>query len=142
MQPLMDTDSEELLKRGIETGIDTLPRFFEATGLDLANTDRTICHQVGVAHRNQMLEALGFGQEQDHSTFPFLGNTGSAALPITLAHAAETGFVRSNQNVALLGIGSGINCLMIGVRWIKSQIKSETWSDTKTKASASMAAEV
>jgi 3-oxoacyl-[acyl-carrier-protein] synthase-3 len=34
-----------------------------------------------------------------------------------MAIGLERGFVRSGENVAMLGIGSGINCLMAGVEW-------------------------
>jgi 3-oxoacyl-[acyl-carrier-protein] synthase-3 len=46
-----------------------------------------------------------------------LGNTGSAALPLSLSRAVEAGFVRTGDKVALLGIGSGLNCLMLGLEW-------------------------
>ena len=48
---------------------------------------RSICHQVGGTHRRLMLESLGLPAERDYATFPWLGNTGSVALPITLALA-------------------------------------------------------
>jgi hypothetical protein len=38
-------------------------------------------------------------------------------LPITLALAVENGFIGSDEQVALLGIGSGINCVMLAVDW-------------------------
>ena len=47
----------------------------------------------------------------------YLGNTGSAAAPITLARAVEAGAVKTGDPVAILGIGSGINCIMLGVEW-------------------------
>ena len=40
-----------------------------------------------------MLESLGLPTERDYATFPWLGNTGSVALPITLALAIESGFI-------------------------------------------------
>jgi 3-oxoacyl-[acyl-carrier-protein] synthase-3 len=39
------------------------------------------------------------------------------ALPLALALAAERGFVASGQRVGLLGIGSGLSCLMLGLEW-------------------------
>jgi 3-oxoacyl-[acyl-carrier-protein] synthase-3 len=64
-----------------------------------------------------MLESLGLTAERDYATFPWLGNTGSVALPITLALATESGFIQPDEHVALLGIGSGINSLMLAVNW-------------------------
>ena len=42
---------------------------------------------------------------------------GAAALPLTTAIGIERGYVRPGDNVALLGIGSGLNCMMLGVVW-------------------------
>ncbi|MFN8568994.1 MAG: 3-oxoacyl-ACP synthase III [Kouleothrix sp.] len=44
-------------------------------------------------------------------------NIGPAALPITLAMAEEAGRIKPNDHVALLGIGSGLNCSMMSVTW-------------------------
>jgi 3-oxoacyl-[acyl-carrier-protein] synthase-3 len=49
--------------------------------------------------------------EKDFSTFPFLGNTGSVALPLTLSLAAEQNILHGET--ALLGIGSGVSSLMM-----------------------------
>ena len=87
-----------------------------------AEIDRTICHQVGSTHQRLMLESLGLPLENDYATYPWLGNTGSVALPVTLALAAERGFLRRQQHVALLGIGSGINCLMASVQWQRALV--------------------
>jgi 3-oxoacyl-[acyl-carrier-protein] synthase-3 len=122
MQPLMETASEELMQEGIATGEETFRSLLAELEWERPNVDRSICHQVGGTHRKLMLEALGLLLERDFTTFPWLGNTGSVALPITLAIAAEQEFITADQNVALLGIGSGINCVMLGVHWQKSRV--------------------
>ncbi|MGY8749155.1 MAG: 3-oxoacyl-ACP synthase III [Pirellulales bacterium] len=127
MQPLMKTDSEKLMKHGVETGVDTLPDFLEQSQWSIPDIDRVICHQVGVAHQKLMLQSLGIDPELDYSTFPWLGNTGSAALPITMAVACEKEFILPGQRVAMLGIGSGINCMMLGVEWNKTCIGSSVF---------------
>ncbi len=62
-------------------------------------------------------EKLGLTPEKHHLNFPTLGNIGPAAVPITLCQAAESGRLRSDDHVALMGIGSGLNCMMLGVEW-------------------------
>lgn len=119
---LMQTDSERLLQEGIATGAATFENFLHDSQSSRDDLDKTICHQVGGSHRKLMLESLGLSAERDYSTFPCLGNTGSAALPVTLALAAESGFVSSGDRVALLGIGSGINCLMASVQWQRALV--------------------
>jgi 3-oxoacyl-[acyl-carrier-protein] synthase-3 len=64
-----------------------------------------------------MLDSLGLPVERDSVTFPWLGNTGSAALPISTAHATAEGQFHPGNRVALLGIGSGINCIMLACQW-------------------------
>ncbi len=126
-RPLMATDSEELMRRGIATGKATFAQFLEATGWEADQLDKTVCHQVGAAHRRQMLESLQLPLQRDFATFPWLGNTGSAALPVTLALAAEQEHLGAGDRVGLLGIGSGINCVMAGVAWQRTLVLGQTW---------------
>jgi 3-oxoacyl-[acyl-carrier-protein] synthase-3 len=123
MQPLMQTDSEALMQEGIATGVDTFQSFLAAAKWNAESINKTVCHQVGVAHRRLMLESLGIPIEKDFATMQWLGNTGSVALPTALAIGAEQDHLNSNDNVALLGIGSGINCLMLGLQWNKSLVR-------------------
>ncbi len=113
----MQTDSEALLVAGIALAQDTWREFCAQTGWSAANPDRFICHQVGSVHRRKLYEALGVDLAKDFSTFETLGNTGSVALPATLALAVEAGAVKDGDKVALLGIGSGLNSLMLALEW-------------------------
>ncbi|MBI5693696.1 MAG: 3-oxoacyl-ACP synthase III [Verrucomicrobia bacterium] len=110
----MQTDSERLLVAGVGLARETWSTFTNENG---SGFDRFICHQVGSAHRRKLYESLGLDLARDFSTFEHLGNTGSVALPATLATAADTGAVRPGDRVALLGIGSGLNCLMLALEW-------------------------
>lgn len=123
MQPLMQTDSETLMKEGIATGVETFGSLLSAAEWTVDSIAKTVCHQVGVAHRRMMLESLGIPLEKDFATMQWLGNTGSVALPTALAIAAEQQHLHAGENVALLGIGSGINCLMTGLQWEKSLVR-------------------
>lgn len=110
----MQTDSEQLLLAGVALASETWNAFTAAHG---ASFDRFVCHQVGNVHRRKLYEALGLDLAKDFSTFETLGNTGSVALPATLAAAVEAGAVREGDRVGLLGIGSGLNCLMLALEW-------------------------
>jgi 3-oxoacyl-[acyl-carrier-protein] synthase-3 len=120
LETIMRTDSEELLRCGIAAGANTFDRFLAAAGWEPGDIDRTFCHQVGVAHRKLLFESLALDPAIDFATLATLGNTGAAALPITMALGIEQGRLRKDDRVAMLGIGSGINCLMLAVEWQKS----------------------
>jgi acyl-CoA:acyl-CoA alkyltransferase len=119
---LMQTDSERLLAEGLAAGAATFDDLLTASEWSRDELHRTICHQVGGTHRKLMLQSLGLPPGRDYVTYPWLGNTGSVALPITLALAIEDGFVQPHERIALLGIGSGINSIMLGVQWSKSLV--------------------
>ncbi len=122
MQPLMDTDSEMLMQQGVSTGKSTFERFLEQTEWTRDHIDHTFCHQVGAAHRKLFLDSIEMDPNKDFVTYPILGNTGSAALPITLAKAVEQDRLKAGDRIALLGIGSGINCVILGVRWTEGRV--------------------
>lgn len=110
----MQTDSEQLLVAGVELARDTWREFTAEQGSEFG---RFVCHQVGSTHRRKLYETLGLDLAKDFSTFETLGNTGSVALPATLALAVEAGAIRAGDRVGLLGIGSGLNCLMLALEW-------------------------
>lgn len=114
---VMETDSEQLLLAGMDVAKATWAKFAAESGWGTGTPDRVITHQVGSAHRRKLYETLQMDAAKDFASVEFLGNTGSAALPATLALAAERGALRAGQKAALLGIGSGLNSLMLAVEW-------------------------
>jgi 3-oxoacyl-[acyl-carrier-protein] synthase-3 len=114
---VMDTDSVGVLKNGVALGTRTFAAFMEKMGWPPGKPDKVICHQVGSVHQNTILEAIGLPKEKDFTTFPFLGNIGTVSLPITAAIAHEREFLLPGDKVGFLGIGSGLNCLMLGIEW-------------------------
>lgn len=113
--PLMTTDSEALLRAGCALAQRTWGELERETGWTRADVDRVVTHQVGSAHRKLLFESLGLDTAIDFPTVATLGNMGSVSLPATLSLAREAGFVRAGHRTALLGIGSGLQCLMLAV---------------------------
>lgn len=113
----MQTDSEEMLHAGVALAGKTWEKFKTTFDWDNETADKVVCHQVGSAHQRLLFDSLGLDHAKDYSSYQEFGNTGSAALPITLARADEVGFVKKGDKVAMLGIGSGLNCLMMAAEW-------------------------
>jgi 3-oxoacyl-[acyl-carrier-protein] synthase-3 len=114
---VMDTDASAVLTHGVGLGLRTWQSLLSTLDWRREDVDKVICHQVGSGHRRAILETLGLRLEQDFSTFETLGNMGTVSLPLTLGRAEEESFLTSGDRVALLGIGSGLNCLMLGLQW-------------------------
>jgi len=114
---LMSTDSELLLEKGVETAALCWEEFLKQMNWSKENIDRFFCHQVGKAHAQLLFNTLSLDTARNFETLPFLGNVGSVSAPITMAMGIEQGVLNPADNAALLGIGSGINSMMLGIRW-------------------------
>jgi len=113
----MDTDSVGVLQNGVALGIETYEAFRNELSWGNNKPDKIICHQVGATHQRTILDSIGISKDQDFTTFRNLGNIGTVSLPITAAIASEREFLIPGDTVGFLGIGSGLNCLMLGIEW-------------------------
>jgi 3-oxoacyl-[acyl-carrier-protein] synthase-3 len=114
---MMETDSEELLKHGLILAKKNWNKTKESLGWTNSDVDWVIGHQVGTAHEKLTMQAMDLSDHKTYTTYEELGNTGSAALPVTLAKLSEQDKIQKGEKVALLGIGSGLTSIMLGVEW-------------------------
>ncbi len=117
MYPFMTTDSANVLKYGIQLFKSTWIDFLNEIQCNADDVDKIVCHQVGAEHQKQILNALEMPKEKDLSTFEYLGNIGTVSLPITAALSEERDILETGERVGFLGIGSGLNTLMLGLEW-------------------------
>lgn len=115
--PLMETDAETLMVEGCALAKETWEIAKDVLNWTGQDADRLFTHQVGRLHRKLLYDSLNLDLNKDFSTLEYLGNTGSAALPVTLAIGEEKGVLQRGDKVGLLGIGSGLNSIMLGVEW-------------------------
>ena len=113
----MSTASVAVLTHGAKLGVKTWGSFLTKMGWARDQVDKVICHQVGEGHRDTILKELGINPAKDFSTYQDLGNIGTVSVPITAAIAEQRQFLKPGDRVSFLGIGSGLNCLMLGWEW-------------------------
>ena len=73
-----------------------------------------------------MKKTLEIEQIPTHTTYKYLGNTGSAACPITLFDLTQQKEITQGSKIALLGIGSGASFTndrsrMVIPNWLKDE---------------------
>ena len=68
-------------------------------------------------HTDALTALLGIDPAKALTIYPEHGNIGPAALPIVLSKLDDAGRLRAGDRVALLGIGSGLNCAMGEIAW-------------------------
>jgi len=127
-RPRMETDSEALLHAGIKLARETWDQTKRILEWTDASVERVFTHQVGKAHRKLLLEGLQLPETSDHPIHDRFGNMGAAALPLSLGMGIEAGVIPSGSQAALLGIGSGLNSLMLGLNWQKGAVKGTVWN--------------
>jgi 3-oxoacyl-[acyl-carrier-protein] synthase III len=115
--PDMHTDFEGLLKNGLKLAPDTWEDVKRELGWENSDVDRFFTHQVSAVHSKSLFKTLGLDERKDFSTVEYLGNIGSVSLPITMAIGIDRGYINKGDKVAMLGIGSGLVCLMLGLEW-------------------------
>lgn len=113
----MRTDAETLLVSGCALAVEAWDLFKRHLGWNNGDIQRTYAHQVGATHRERLLETLHLDPEKDFTTFETLGNVGSVSLPLTMAMGIERDPPSPGEKIAMLGIGSGLSSVMLGVRW-------------------------
>lgn len=109
----MTTDTRALLDAGTELA--KLAWDDAGAGDTWGGRDRYIFHQVSAVHTAAMIDVLGVDPERVPLTFPYYGNIGPAAVPITLAKEAES--LSPGDTVLCLGIGSGLNAGVLELQW-------------------------
>jgi len=114
---MMETDSEALMQAGVKLALKNWKMAKQKLAWTEADLDWVLTHQVGKAHEDLTLSSLHLKNIPTHITYPTLGNTGSSALPITLSKLSKTGKLKRGDKVGLMGIGSGLTSLIVGLEW-------------------------
>src|SRR3546814_21144820 len=88
-----------------------------ALGWVVEEMDEFVLHKVSKVHTAGFVKAMGSDPRKVLTIFGEHGNIGPASVPIVLSKLREMGRLKKGDRVALLGIGSGLNCSMAEVVW-------------------------
>jgi 3-oxoacyl-[acyl-carrier-protein] synthase III len=113
----MKTDAPTLLREGVELASRTYAALQSELGIDPATVTEFVLHQVGKANHDTLIQKLQLPEARVLRLYQDHGNVGAAGVPFTLARAAEQGRLQPGDTAFLMGIGSGLNCTMLGIRW-------------------------
>ncbi|MFC3814320.1 3-oxoacyl-ACP synthase III [Lysobacter sp. GCM10012299] len=113
----MVADGRMLMIEGLKLAKTTFVAARAAMGWVVEELDEFVIHQVSKAHTQAFLKAFGIDPKKVMTIFGEHGNIGPASVPIVLSKLREGGRLKKGTRVALLGIGSGLNCSMAEVVW-------------------------
>lgn len=113
----MVTDTRMLLIEGIKLAQKTFLAAREALGWAVEELDQFVIHQVSQPHTAAFIKNFGIDPKKVMTIFGEHGNIGPASVPIVLSKLKQLGKLKKGDRIALLGIGSGLNCSMAEVVW-------------------------
>jgi 3-oxoacyl-[acyl-carrier-protein] synthase-3 len=113
----MITDASNLLIAGLELAYRTYMLAIKELDWDKKQIDEIIIHQVSATHTSKLIQTLKLDDEKVYKLYPNYGNIGPASIPIALSKSLEKGRIKKGDRLALMGIGSGLNCSMMEVIW-------------------------
>ncbi|QOC23328.1 3-oxoacyl-ACP synthase III [Wenzhouxiangella sp. AB-CW3] len=114
---LMWTDAKSLLREGIKLAGATYGTARQVMGWVANELDHVVIHQVSLVHTEAFIRAFGVDPHKVYRIFPKLGNVGPASIPTVLSKIVDNGQVNRGDRIALMGIGSGLNCCMTEIVW-------------------------
>ncbi len=113
----MVTDTRQLLIQGMKLAEKTFHAAREAMGWTAQALDHFVVHQVSKVHTQSLVQSFGIDPAKVMTIFGEHGNIGPASVPIVLSKLRQAGRLHKGERIALLGIGSGLNCTMSEVVW-------------------------
>jgi len=113
----MVTRGHELLVAGLGLAARTWKKAVDELGWTIGDFDHCVLHQVSKVHTEQFCEIVGLDIDNVFRLYPKFANIGPAGVPIVLSKLNKAGKLSSGDRIALMGIGSGLNCTMAELRW-------------------------
>ena len=113
----MVTDTRTLLDQGLNLAAKTFEAAATTLGWVASELDEIVVHQVSRVHTTALVDLLGIDPAKVLTIFGQHGNIGPASVPVTLSKLDQMGRLSKGSRVALMGIGSGLNCSMAEVVW-------------------------
>jgi 3-oxoacyl-[acyl-carrier-protein] synthase III len=113
----METDTKQLLFAGLGLAQQTWEKAKVELGWRPEDLDVICMHQVSKVHTEQLGGMLELDLDRALRIYPEFGNVGPASVPIVLSKAIEEGRAGTGSRIALMGIGSGLNCAMAEIVW-------------------------
>ena len=107
----MENNTSDLMKNGLVATQVTWELFKRHMQWDNDTPKHILTHQISKVHQEKCVQMLQIQNAKSYSDLEILGNTGSAAAPLSLARASDC--FKAGEHIAMLGIGSGINTFML-----------------------------
>lgn len=114
----MRMNGGEVYKFAVRTLVDSVRRVLERSVMTVNDVDALVPHQSNGRILQAANKHLGFPEERILSDLAYLGNTGSASIPITLDRANRQGIIAQGDTLLFVSYGAGMSWSTVLTEWI------------------------
>ncbi|TFJ93600.1 beta-ketoacyl-ACP synthase III [Lentibacillus salicampi] len=110
-------NGREVFKFAVRVMPESSLNVVEKAGYNKEDVDYLIPHQANIRIMEAARERLGIAKEKMADSVKRYGNTSSASIPIALSEAVNSGKIKDNDLLVLVGFGGGLTWGAIALRW-------------------------
>lgn len=110
-------NGREVFKFAVRQMGESSVKVLEKAGLTKEDCDFLIPHQANIRIMESARQRLELPEEKMSKTVHKYGNTSSASIPISLAEELESGKIKEDDIIVMVGFGGGLTWGAIAVRW-------------------------
>ena len=112
-------NGREVFKFAVRQMPESSVNVIEKLEYEKEDVDYLIPHQANMRIMDAARQRLGVSEDKMAKTIKKYGNNSSASIPIALSESVESGKIKDNDLVVLVGFGAGLTWGAIALRWGK-----------------------
>lgn len=113
----MNMVGKEVFRKAVTVMVDSANVSLTSANLTADDITLVVPHQANIRIIETACSRLGMPMDRVAVVLDRTGNTSSASIPLALVEALESGRVRRDENVLLVGFGAGMSWASAIVRW-------------------------
>ncbi len=113
----MNMVGKEVFRKAVTVMVDSANVSLTSANLTADDIALVVPHQANIRIIETACSRLGMPMDRVAVVLDRTGNTSSASIPLALVEALESGRVRRDENVLLVGFGAGMSWASAIVRW-------------------------
>ncbi|GGJ95327.1 3-oxoacyl-[acyl-carrier-protein] synthase 3 protein 1 [Lentibacillus kapialis] len=110
-------NGREVFKFAVRQMPESSVNVVEKAGYNNEDVDYLIPHQANIRIMEAARERLGIAEDKMATSVKRYGNTSSASIPIALSEGVNSGKIKNNDLLVLVGFGGGLTWGAIALRW-------------------------
>lgn len=112
-------NGREVFKFAVRQMPQSCVNVIEKAGLNKEDVDYLVPHQANIRIMEAARQRLGIAEDKMAKTVQNYGNNSSASIPIALSESVQTGKIKDNDIVVLVGFGGGLTWGAVALKWGK-----------------------